>query len=434
MEAVPSVSFSADCFTIVSQKMGYSAKIKIDADRPKKDGTAAIFLQVIVDRKKRRLDLDIAWPPAKFSPVDLCRPRMRNDPDYQEYNIIIENARSKANSIHKDYLLRGLHLTLDSFIREYRSNLNKNDFIQYFAQMSYDRWNKRKIKDNTYEKEKGTIMRLREFKPIIPFHDFHAEWAKEFDNHLKSKGNDHNTRWARHKHVITYLNMARADRITFTDPYSRFQNKLVEGSWKALELDQMKQLLMRYLEWKDRPVPFLARKMGHRQEDLREGLTKPEIIVLRRFLFSCNCALRISDLQELDRSMFSNGEMSITPKKTENFGTRITSVPLNDIARLMLDDELADNPGFKVFDRYRDQSSNRLLKRIAKKTGLSINLHHHVARYTFASLMDQAGANHTGLMKYMGLRKRETLEKYVKTNAKVIAADIGKMNELIKSK
>lgn len=413
--------------------MGYSSKIKIDSKRLKKDGTAAIFMQVLINRKKKRIDLDIAWPPARFDLVDMCRPRMRQDPDVEEYNVIIGNARAKANTIHKDYLIRGLHLDLDSFVKEYRSNLNKNDFIQYFAQKSFERWNKLKIKDSTYEAEKGTLKRLRTKWPILPFNEFTTDWAQEFDNNLKhTVHNDQNTRWGRHKHVITYLNMAKADRIPFTDPYVRFKNKPAEGKWRPIDLDQMKTLLIRYLEWKDKPLPLLPRKNGVNQVDIREGLTEPEIIVLRRFLFSCNCALRISDVMKLERDMFNNGTMSLIPHKTERYGTKISSVPLNDLAQMMLTDEMADNPGNRLFHRYTEQSSNRLLKRIATKTELGVKLHHHVARYTFASIMDQAGANHTGLMQYMGLRKRETLEKYVKPSQKVIAADIKKMNELIK--
>jgi hypothetical protein len=419
--------------------MGYSAKIKIDTKRPRKDGNAAIFLQVIVDRKKARIDLDISWPPSHFTETTLCKSRSRKDPDVEEYNVIIENARTKANAIHKDYLLRGLHLTLESFLKEYRTNLNKNDFIQYFAQQSFERWNKRRISDDTYEKEKGTIKRLLGHAQVLPFHEFHPDWAYEFDKYLKDPpiSNDHNTRFARHKHVITYLNRARhVDKITFTDPYQRFKNKMVEGSWKPLALDEMKSLIQKYLDWKDNPLGPMKRKVGVKQkDDERQGLTKSEIIVLRRFLFSCNCALRISDLQALDRSMFVAGQMSIVPKKTEGYGTKIQAVPLNDVARMMLDDELADNPReFRIFDRYTDQAANKILKRIRKKAGLEAKLHNHVARYTFASLMDQAGANHTGLMKYMGLRKRDTLEKYVKTNNKVITADIEKLNEMIKAK
>jgi len=420
--------------------MGYSAKIKIDTKRPRKDGTAAIFMQVIIDRKKKRFDLDLVWPPKYFSESDLCRARMRKDPDVDDYNIIINNTRSKANTIHKDYRMRGLHLTLDAFVKEYKSDLNKLDFVQFFAQKSFDRWNRRLISDITYEKEKGTLSRLKSMSPELPFYEFTPDWAREFDTHLKSKfQNEHNTRWARHKHVITYLNIAREERLTFTDPYSRFSNKLVEGSWGPLELAQMKVLIERYLDWKDSPLPLLPRRNGVQSKDDRPGLTYAEVVVLRRFLFSCNCALRISDLQELDESMFANGQMSITPHKTARHGTKIDSVPLNDIARMMLDDEIKDvrlqraalSTTLRIFERYTDQAANRLLKRVAIKTEMTVKLHNHVARYTFASLMDQAGANHTGLMKYMGLKKRETLEKYVKASGKVIAADVTKMNEMI---
>lgn len=420
--------------------MGYSAKIKIDSKRPRKDGTCAIFMQVIIDRKKKRFDLDLCWPPKYFSESDFCRGRMRKDPDADDYNIIINNAKAKANTIYKEYRMRGLPLALETFDKEYRSDLNKLDFIEFFAQKSFERWNRRLISDDTYEKEKGTLSRLKALAPILPFYEFNADWARTFDTHLKDKfKNDHNTRWARHKHVITYLNLARQDRIEFSDPYARFSNKLVEGNWGPLELDEMKALIERYLEWKDRPLPLLARKNGLKQVDDREGLTAPEIVVLRRFLFSCNCALRISDLQELDESMFSDGQMTITPHKTDRYGTKIDSVPLNIVARVMLDDEIEDvhrerahrSTTLRIFERYTDQAANRLLKRIAGKVKLKSKLHNHVARYTFGSLMDQAGANHTGLMKYMGLKKRETLEKYVKASSKVIAADVGKMNELI---
>lgn len=346
----------------------------------------------------------------------------------------------KANNIRKDYLLRGIHLSLESFLKEYKTDLNKNDFIQYYAQKSFERWNKGMISNETYEKEKGTLKKLQKFYTVIPFHEFNADWPNDFDRQLKRDINTEinpelrkkeisiNGRWPRHKHVKTYLNIAkRIDNIKFTDPYSRFKNQLQDGNWKPLELGQFKNLLELYLKWKDQPLPML-----YKQKDSRQGLTNSEIVVLRRFLFSCNCALRISDLQKLDRSMFDNGQMTIVPQKTERYGTKIDSVPLNDVARMLLDDELDDNPKGTVFNRFVDQYANRVLKNIAAKFAIDVNLHHHVARYTFASLMDQAGANHTSLMKFMGLKKRNTLEKYVKTDKKVMNSDLAKMNALIK--
>lgn len=319
--------------------MGYSAKIKIDPKKPRQDGTNSIYLQIIIDRKKKDIPLGIAWPAARFSPTDGCRPRMKNDPDVDEYNIVIGNARAKANKIHKNHLVRGLHLTLDGFLREYRSDLNKNDFIQYFAQKSLDRWNKTILSDATYEKEKGTLKRLKQFvfsldpaskgkqfpdeiNVVLPFHEISFDFASSFDNFLQKQfKNEKNGRWNRHKHIITYLNMARdMDKLQFDDPYSRFSNKLVDGTWKPLSLEQMLSLFEHYIRWRDNPLPSLAN-----QKDFRDGLTHSEIVVLRRFLFGCNTALRISDLQALDESKFANGEMNIVPEKTERYGTKIES-------------------------------------------------------------------------------------------------------------
>jgi hypothetical protein len=422
--------------------MGYSLKLKMDNYDPKKNEERAIYFQLIINRQKKRLGLQISWPPNRFSLTDGCLPRYKNDPDVDTYNIVIENARTKANNIRRKYLREDKQLTMEAFVKEFRSNLDQNDFIKYFDKKSYARWNGREISDSTYDKEKVVLNKLSKFQTSIPFNSFSSKWAAEFDSFLKKKPyeNDDNTRWGNHKIVQTYLNMAKFDdKIPFDDPYARFTNKLVEGKWGPLTLEQMKTLLEKYLEWKDKPLTLLPRKNGVYQKDERPGLTSAEVIVLRKFLLACNSALRISDLQNLDEDKFINGQMSITPHKTERFGTNIKSVPLNDIAKMMIEDEIADvrkervtrNTTLRIFERYSDQACNRLLKRIAVKASINVNLHNHVGRYTYGSLMDQAGANHTSMMKMMGIRKRETLEKYVKTNNGVMTADIGKMNVLV---
>src|ERR1700754_3640814 len=129
--------------------MGYSSKICIDARRPKNDGTSKIFLRVIIDRKKTEIDLQISWPSVRFD-SGKCKPRYKNDSDVNEYNVIIQDACAKANAIHKKYLLRSGHLNLDLFMKDYNSNLDKDDFIKYFYQKSFARWNKSKITDHTF--------------------------------------------------------------------------------------------------------------------------------------------------------------------------------------------------------------------------------------------------------------------------------------------
>lgn len=184
--------------------------------------------------------------------------------------------------------------------------------------------------------------------------------------------------------------------------------------------------------------------------DDREGLTGREVVVLRKFLFSCNSALRISDMQKLDEDLFNDGQMSLTPYKTEEYGTKINAVPLTQVGQMLLVDEIkfvkaqmSDTPYIqiqrqrntivRIFETYTEQACNRYLKRIAYKAKLPVNLHMHVGRYTFGTLSDEAGANHTALMKQMGIRKRETLEKYVKVTKKSISSNVVNLDALLAS-
>jgi hypothetical protein len=144
-------------------------------------------------------------------------------------------------------------------------------------------------------------------------------------------------------------------------------------------------------------------KPGEKNFDDRDGLTGREVVALRKFLFSCNSAhSALATCRTWTLISFKDGEMSITPMKTEEHGTKIKSVPLSDIAKMLLTDEIAfvkaqmsDNPYIKIqrqkntlvriFETFKEQTVNDFLKRIARKAGLDVNLHMHVGRYTFGS-------------------------------------------------
>lgn len=60
-------------------------------------------------------------------------------------------------------------------------------------------------------------------------------------------------------------------------------------------------------------------------------------------------------MQKLDVSLFNNERMSITPHKTETYGTRIKDLLLSDMAKILLADEIefvkrqrSDNPYVKI--------------------------------------------------------------------------------------
>lgn len=209
--------------------------------------------------------------------------------------------------------------------------------------------------------------------------------------------------------------MARKiDEIEFTNPYNFFKTATEESELEPLTKQELAILTNYYF--------------GERIND--KVISFKEKIVLRRFLFSCSTALRISDLKTLTLDNFTpDGKMSLKPHKTGKYGTKVINKPLNDLALVLLGDEISERTDRRLFHRYNEQYSNELLKQIAKEININRRIYHHVGRATFASLYDQAGGNHRSLMEYMGLKKMNTLMRYVKTNEKVIADAIGKMNE-----
>lgn len=396
--------------------MGQSIKLKIDSKRPRKDKSCAVYLQVIIDRKKIHIGLELSWPPDRFNENGGCLPRMKKDPLVDDYNILINNARAKANQIIMDYRIKDKPINIELFEREYYSKVSKVDFVKYVEIRSKERWGRREISDLTLKHEKMVLQKLKDYKGVILFRELDSQWAVDFDFHLKKLRLKTNSRWGIHKVVKTYLIMAgKMHDIEFVNPYNFFKNSTEESELEPLTKDELRKLTDYYFS---------------------DETNQKERIVLRRFLFSCATALRISDLKSLTMDNFTaDGKMTLKPIKTERYGTKVINKPLNDLALVLLGDEIKEATDRRLFHRYNEQYSNDLLKKIAQKDAIGIKrrIYHHVGRATFASLYDQAGGNHRSLMEYMGLKKMNTLMRYVKTNEKVIADAIGKMNESLKA-
>jgi integrase len=388
--------------------MGYTIKLKIDKTDLRQDGSGALFFQVIINRKKKRFGLDLAWPPNKFVDDQGCLPRFRGDTLADDYNLIISKERARASDIFVVYRLREKPLDIYVFEKEYKSKLSKDDFIAYMAEKSKERLTKNVISALTYDQEQSTINKLKEFSDVIPFSLFHATWGYEYNAFLsKEKNNGQNTLWSEAKRIKTYLTLAKEDGIEFIDPYARVSIRQVEGRFEALDKDQFKQLWDYYNSASIPPV--------HK-------------VILRGFLFSCCTGLRIGDLRELNRDNFKDDKMSLTPEKTERYGTKINKAPLNAMAIIMLRDEM-NNSGYQLFNKYSEGYGNLMLKQICKDINIDHEVHYHIARSTFASLYDQAGGNTRTLMKFMGIRQLKTVMRYIQTNKKVMADDIKKLNE-----
>ncbi|GAB3232956.1 site-specific integrase [Hymenobacter seoulensis] len=395
------------------------------------------------------IPLKLTWPEALFDEeAGTCLaqlPKKKQGSDYKnllarteaaigrpletaahDSNLIIGQARAKANDIFVRYRLQeDLVLTVDEFLRQYNTAASGSDFLSYMEHRIAERGKRGQISESTRIKHVTTWRKLQEFArtlplnkgclkdgtktPVLPFNAFSHKFAGDFDAWLKKVHKScTNTRSGRHRNVKAYLELARRDKITFEDPYEYFTNSTVEGKWKALPEEELAALEDYYN---------------------RTELGSTHRRMLQKFLFSCNCGLRLGDLKRMGEAKVNGQIVELKIQKTFRYDEKETILPITKRALKYLNDSRTEN-GTDGFFLYTDQYTNRALQKIADWLGIKTKLHHHIGRETFATNFIRKGGKVEVLQKLMGHKKLSMTMKYVHVDEAMKQAEIDKMDSI----
>lgn len=351
--------------------MGYSTKIYFRKDAIRQNGTCAIYLQVIIDRKKKLIPLQLYWP-ADFCQDNqsLCLPRKKDDPDVDDYNLILKDSLAKATEIFKLFRLARREFDMNLFLKEWNNEYSRDSFLEYYERKLKFRLKTGDIGWLTYKNHNSTLNWLKRFKKDVKFMDFNEEWAYTFDAFLAKKiktrdGDTHNSRWGYHKNIKAMLKLARKhEKFNFTNPYEYFETQPKRGTWGAMDQNDIEKLLEYY---------YHTNHLSERK-------------VLRRFFFSVATSLRISDLMRCDRSWKEHDVLRFMAKKGERKKPKLTEIPLSKFALSLWEEAERECPGkSKLFDEVCEQYSNRILRRIGQSLEIKTRLHHHVGRHSWTT-------------------------------------------------
>ncbi len=372
------------------QKISYSVRF---FEYKKKSGKAGIYLQLVIDRIARRIPLELEFYPELFDKVkEQFRYDGVNDQEITDLNLLINKEKAKANELLRRYRLADRKVTHDNF---------KMEFLNYASRDKFVEWSKQKleslkmgdlIKTQTYKHKKSRLKHFEEFAGTdILFNELSPEKIAGFDNHLrKVKKLKHNSIQAIHVSINGFIREALESKINVENPYKKFKIKAYKkGKRDPLEIDELKQLKRLY-------------KAQH-LEDIQQE-------VLRKYLFSCETGLRISDNNALDYENIENKILTINTIKGESFGVVVT-VPLTKYAISLIDIKKRRGP---VFRNISDQVVNRNLKIIASKAEIYKKLTFHSSRDTFGTNFIDAGGNAETLKELMGHADIKTTMIYVK--------------------
>jgi integrase len=387
-----------------------SAKAIINKHYTKKDGTASIYIQVIIDRQKKNIDLGLSWPPHKFV-NGICKPRKKIDDDYSDFNHIIQDALSKAYQIFKHYRLINRPLTIEQFLYDYQSNFSADDFLAYMEKRIKKRARSGIISAATEKSHLSVLSRLKRFCSPLPFQSITNRTAENFDVWMIKKDgiNSINTRWNQHTRFKTYLNEAKKDGFEFIDPYKDFKVKQAEGKFEALTKKELSNAWTYY-------------------STLDKSTAEARII--GRFLFMCFTGLRISDARQFSPDDHLVDQMIILEMIKTKKDEKLVKIPCSQKALQLIDDALAHHP-IKPFASPNEVYSNKKLKELALKMGIKKRLHHHMGRETFATLYMENGGALEVLQEILGHHDISMSRKYIKVSDDRKMSEAERINSMI---
>jgi integrase/recombinase XerD len=370
-------NYSENKFGVVS----FSCQI-ILSNYVKRDGTRAVYLQAIIDRKHAEVPLGFYLPDDAFDPV---RQRVKGSyPNSSFFNLEFDQAKGRAANIASRYRLAGNILTPDSFRFEYKDPGEKFEFLDFFKRELDLR--KPKVAVNTHRQHQTVLSKLKVFRKRIYFPDLTQEFIEKFENHLITVGNSKNTINKNFRIMKVYLHQAEKKGIRFKNPFKYIRMRAEPTTRVALSEDELAQLIKYYKSADCNPT--------HRH-------------ILRYFLFSCGSGIRISDVKQLTWNHIHGDTMKVTSKKTK--GT--VDVPLSNFERSLLPE--CTNPNSKIFNCFADAVTNRFLKKIAEKCAIKKNLTYHMSRHTFATYFLEKGGNVEVLQSLMDHSDIDTTMVYV---------------------
>lgn len=347
-------------------------------------GLCSVFLQIIVNRKRRKIPLDFRVKPSEWNK---SKNRVKkNNPMADEYNMLIRQGEGHANNIAIRHRLNGKLLTADMLKHAFgHSSMRGGDFLRYMEGEIETR--RGDLSEKTIQHHVCTLNKLRTcFPDGLGFNEINYDTIEEFSIFMKVRGLKINTRTGNLKRWQGYVNRAMRSGYILEDPFADFKLRYYPGDRESLTREELRLISDLY-------------ESAFINATLRD--------TLRCFLFSCYTGLRIGDLHHVSKRSIVNNELVFMPQKTQHI-SKTMRIPLSEAALHYVPH---DHPQW-LFTRPADQTMNDHLKTAAQICGIQKGLHYHMSRHTFATLFLESGGDVTVLQKLLGHATIDTTMVY----------------------
>ena len=357
---------------------------------------ALVQAEALLNQRKVYFKTNIYLKPEHW---DKQTSQVCNHPQANDLNTMLFEFILHLQAIELSLWKRGIPVTLsllkDAIRKDKPVNVTFPVFAKIYVQES-DR--KRSTKENLLT----TITVLQEFRPGLDFKDITYTFLKDFEVHLKEKGNSVNTVAKHMRQLRTLVNEAINQGYIPSDayPFRKFKIKQEKGRKEFLTPDELKRL-----ENLD-----VDKKLRH---------------VLDAFLFCCYTGLRYSDFCQLTPENI----IRVNGKRWLYFKSVKTDVEIRLPLHLLF-----EGKALAVLERYDivtdfakigpNSEANKYLAQLAALARIRKHITYHTARHTCATLLVHQGVPITTVQKLLGHTSVRTTEVYSEVLSNTIIRDL----------
>ncbi|WP_368118249.1 site-specific integrase [Bacteroides sp. 2201st1_D9_2201SCRN_220225] len=361
-----------------------------------KQGMALVQAEALLNQRKVYFKTNIYLKPEHW---DKQTSQVCNHPQANDLNTMLFEFILHLQAIELSLWKRGIPVTLsllkDAIRKDKPVNVTFPVFAKIYVQES-DR--KRSTKENLMT----TITVLQEFRPGLDFKDITYTFLKDFEVHLKEKGNSVNTVAKHMRQLRTLVNEAINQGYIPSDayPFRKYKIKQEKGRKEFLTPDELKRL-----ENLD-----VDKKLRH---------------VLDAFLFCCYTGLRYSDFCQLTPENI----IRVNGKRWLHFKSVKTDVEIRLPLHLLF-----EGKALAVLERYDivtdfakigpNSEANKYLAQLAALARIRKHITYHTARHTCATLLVHQGVPITTVQKLLGHTSVRTTEVYSEVLSNTIIRDL----------
>ena len=361
-----------------------------------KQGTALVQVEALLNQRKVYFRTNLYLKPEHWNSRNA---QVDNHPQAHDLNSMLFEFILHLQAIELSLWKRGIPVTLsllkDAIKKDKPVNVTFPVFARIYVQES-DR--KRSTKENLMT----TVTVLQEFRPGLDFKDITYTFLKDFEVHLKEKGNSVNTIAKHLRQLRTLVNEAINQGYIPSDayPFRKYKIKQEKGRKEFLTPDELKRL-----ENLD-----VDKKLRH---------------VLDAFLFCCYTGLRYSDFCQLTPENI----IRVNGKRWLYFKSVKTDVEIRLPLHLLF-----EGKALAVLERYDivtdfakigpNSEANKYLAQLAALARIRKHITYHTARHTCATLLVHQGVPITTVQKLLGHASVRTTEVYSEVLSNTIIRDL----------